>query len=80
MRFFLVIKATLGSFPKLPAASCQEIKSSSGGVVPSGRYWLDLGGSGNQPVTAYCDMERGGKLQGSDFTFIEQSVYILFHD
>ena len=61
MYFFLVKKATLGSFSKLPAASCHEIKSSSGGVAPSGRYWIDSGGSGNQPVTAYCDMEKEGK-------------------
>jgi len=51
-------RATLGSFFELSAASCQEIKNSSGGLVPSGRYWLK-GESENKPFIAYCDMERG---------------------
>ena len=61
--FFLIsaVKATLGSFSTLPAVSCQEIKDSSGGLVPSGRYWIDPEGSGNQSTTAYCDMKRGGE-------------------
>jgi len=51
-------RATLGSFSKLPAASCREIKNSSGGLATSGRYWLDTGESGHKPIIAYCDMER----------------------
>lgn len=52
-------RATPGSFSELPAISCQEIKESSGGLVPSGRFWLDSGESGDNLKTAYCDMERG---------------------
>lgn len=69
------MKATLGSFSKLPAASCQEIKNSSGGMAPSGRYWIDRRESGNKPVIAYCDMERGGKFTG--FTHLEQSIRVI---
>ena len=54
--------AFLGSSPVLPASSCQEIKNASEGLAPSGRYWLTSKGAGDQPVSAYCDMDREGKI------------------
>ena len=71
---FLVVKATLGSFFELSAASCQEIKNSSGGPAPSGRYWLK-GESENKPFIAYCDMERGGRSTGFSDSRIIYSCY-----
>ena len=43
-------------------------------MAPSGRYWIDRGESGNKPVIAYCDMERGGRCPG--FTRLEYSIRI----
>lgn len=51
-------RAYLGFSLALPAESCQEIKSASEGLAPTGRYWLVSKGSGSQPVEAYCDMEK----------------------
>lgn len=52
--------AFLGSISLLPASSCKEIKDASEGLAPSGRYWLDSGGPGDQPLSAFCDMEKEG--------------------
>jgi len=51
-------RAFLGLSSLQPAVSCGEIKNASEGLAPSGRYWLDPGGSGNKPFKAYCDMEQ----------------------
>lgn len=55
-----LLTAFLGSTSLLPASSCKEIKDASEGLAPSGRYWLDLGGPGDQPFDAFCDMEKEG--------------------
>lgn len=51
-------RAFLGSSPALPVSSCQEIKNASEGLAPNGRYWLASKGAGDQPFSAYCDMDR----------------------
>ena len=57
-----LLTAFLGSTSLLPASSCKEIKDASEGLAPNGRYWLDSGGPGDQPFSAFCDMEKEGNF------------------
>ena len=58
---YLSTTAFLGSSPLQAAVSCQEIKDSSLGLAPDGRYWLFSQGYGSKSVEVYCDMERAGE-------------------
>ena len=51
----------LGSIPKLPAASCEEIKMSEGQVVASKKYWM-ICINQDMAVLAYCNATTGGEL------------------
>lgn len=57
-----LLTAFLGSTSLLPASSCKEIEDASEGLAPNGRYWLDSGGLGDQPFSAFCDMEKEGNF------------------
>ena len=60
-KYYLLSTAFLGSSPLLAAVSCQEIKDSSLGLAPDGRYWLFSEEPGSKSVEVYCDMERAGE-------------------
>ena len=60
-KYYLLTTAFLGSSPLLAAVSCQEIKDSSLGLAPDGRYWLFFEGPESNSVKVYCDMERAGE-------------------
>ena len=51
----------LGSMEEVPAASCQEIKTSEGPSTVSGNYWLDSIKPG-QVTLVFCDMRTGGEF------------------
>jgi len=57
--FLFLIQVPLGSIPKLPAHSCQEIKASEGKDTISSKYWLDPAANGTE-VLVYCDMDLEG--------------------
>lgn len=60
-KYYFLTTAFLGSSPLQAAVSCREIKDSSLGLAPDGRYWLFSGAPGSKSVQVYCDMEKAGQ-------------------
>ncbi|KAL9974944.1 hypothetical protein ACROYT_G012055 [Oculina patagonica] len=79
-------RTPLGSIPKLPAQSCQEIKASEGKDTISSKYWLDPTGTGTA-VLVYCEMNleacsvplglESGAILDSQIT--ASSVWDVYH-
>ena len=59
--FYIITAFPLGSILKLPPISCLEIKASEGKNTSSGKYWLDLMGTG-RAILINCDMATGEGL------------------